>query len=259
MSLKADYHTHPNIVKEFDVAEAFIQKAIDLKFDRIGITDHCPIPGYHLQRDRIPEGELERYLDYTHQLAEKYGGSIEIMTGLEVDYHPDYEQYIDWMLSKYKFDYVIGSVHLFLPFYGLDFYKKDANAVAHEFLEVTLQAAQSGFFDIIAHIDMYRWLFDQEEYLISSEGYSSEMHLDLLRQLFEAIQEKDLFLEINSHGLRKSFKEQYPSPSMLELASEYRIRYIFGSDAHKPEDVGFAYESLEDKLSESFGLRFYHI
>ena len=55
MSLKADYHTHPNIVKEFDVAEAFIQKAIDLKFDRIGINDHCPIPGYHLQRDKNHE------------------------------------------------------------------------------------------------------------------------------------------------------------------------------------------------------------
>ena len=54
---KADYHTHPNIVKEFD-AEAFIQKAIDLKFDRIGITDHCPIPGYHLQETESPKGSL---------------------------------------------------------------------------------------------------------------------------------------------------------------------------------------------------------
>ena len=54
----------------------------------------------------------------------------------------------------------------------------------------------------------------------------------------QAIKDADMVLELNVAGYRKPVKESYPSPSLLKQAYDLGIPITFGSDAHKPEQVG---------------------
>ena len=45
-------------------------------------------------------------------------------------------------------------------------------------------------------------------------------------------------IEINTAGLRKECREMYPHPLILRLARERGVALTFGSDAHRPEEVG---------------------
>jgi histidinol-phosphatase (PHP family) len=81
------------------------------------------------------------------------------------------------------------------------------------------------------------------------------------------IKQSGMALEINSAGLRKTIKEQYPSFELLKLAYELDIPITFGSDAHSIEQIGFGYNevikmakdvgytkcvSFENKIQKSF-------
>ena len=48
-------------------------------------------------------------------------------------------------------------------------------------------------------------------------------------------------IEVNTAGLRKPIREIYPSPLLLRMARERGIPICFGSDAHKPGEVGFEF------------------
>lgn len=53
-----------------------------------------------------------------------------------------------------------------------------------------------------------------------------------------------MVLEINSAGLRKPIKEQYPSRLLLEEAFSVGIDITLSSDAHSVEQVGFEYDRV---------------
>ena len=60
-----------------------------------------------------------------------------------------------------------------------------------------------------------------------------------------AIREADMAIELNVSGYRKPIGEAYPSRELLEIAFELGIPITFGSDAHKPEQVGLYREEAE--------------
>ncbi len=60
--------------------------------------------------------------------------------------------------------------------------------------------------------------------------------------LIKTAQENGLAIEINTSGLRKPVGEIYPSEKIVELISKYEVPIVFGSDAHRPEDVGRDFE-----------------
>ncbi|MFX1299017.1 MAG: histidinol phosphate phosphatase, partial [Promethearchaeota archaeon] len=51
----------------------------------------------------------------------------------------------------------------------------------------------------------------------------------------------DLTMEINTGGLRKEIKEQYPSFEIIEEMYELGIPILLGSDAHNPNEVGYKF------------------
>jgi histidinol-phosphatase (PHP family) len=57
-------------------------------------------------------------------------------------------------------------------------------------------------------------------------------------------------IELNSAGLRKPVKECYPSNAILKKCYESDIPVTFGSDSHKPEEVGWEIERALSILRE---------
>jgi len=66
---------------------------------------------------------------------------------------------------------------------------------------------------------------------------------EMAQPALDRIAAAGMALEINSSGLRKPVHEIYPSALLLSLAKERDIPICFGSDAHRPEEVGWQFDA----------------
>jgi histidinol-phosphatase (PHP family) len=62
----------------------------------------------------------------------------------------------------------------------------------------------------------------------------------------------DICAEINTKGLRRPCQEVYPSEEFLEILHGHDVPVTFGSDAHKPTEVGRNFEEGR-KLARKVG------
>ncbi len=246
---KADCHLHPNILKEPDSADLFIKRAIELGFEEICFTDHMPFSVTGDEYDRIPFGKIKEYCEMVREKADAYKDKLCIKTGIEIDFHPDHLAEIEDVLSQGTFDYVIGSSHLNITGFGIPLSITTQTEFAKLVLENYLSAAKSGYFHTISHLDVYRWCFSA--FPIIDDAYTYAAHLDLLHQIFEALEDMCVMLEVNAAPLYKNFDSlgPYPENEILNLAKTYKLKFIYGSDAHLPQHVGYGYASLSKLLS----------
>lgn len=242
-----DYHIHAQAFRGPKHAETFIQRAIDLGLEEICITDHMPL-SISGASDRIPKGRVEEYCRQVEALADQYRGQITIKTGIEADYHPAFTAEIETVLKQGKFDYVIGSSHLHIPGFGIDFTALSGDDFVRRTLHNILLSVKSGYFDAVAHMDLYFWVFDHpERFPLKTQTYDYELHREKINEILEEIRHRKMFLEINTHRMAMSGKTEdvFPCRETLQMSLTKDIRYRFGSDAHEAEYVGFGRKELE--------------
>ena len=106
------------------------------------------------------------------------------------------------------------------------------------------RAAESGLFEIIGHADLPKKF-----------GHRPTQDCTPLYERFlTAAKKHNCAIELNTAGLRKDCKEIYPSRRILELAFAKGVPITFGSDAHKPEEVGMNFaEAMQ--LARSVGYK----
>ena len=85
---------------------------------------------------------------------------MRIVLGIEADFIPDTLEETAAALRQYPFEYVIGSVHIVGDRFGFDHPEMAGRLEAYgidrihlESLELTRQAAESGLFDVVGHLD----------------------------------------------------------------------------------------------------------
>ena len=66
----------------------------------------------------------------------------------------------------------------------------------------------------------------------------------------EAIGESGIAVEVSTAGLRKPVGEIYPAPEFARMCVEVGAEFSLSSDAHRPEQVGFAYDQAVDFLTD---------
>jgi len=66
-------------------------------------------------------------------------------------------------------------------------------------------------------------------------------------------------IELNTSGLKRPISEIYPSPLILSLAFERDIPICFGSDAHRPEQVGNNFDKALRLAREAGYTHFFRI
>jgi len=105
---------------------------------------------------------------------------------------------------------------------------RDPFAVWTAYFERLTLAAESGFFEIIAHADLCKkFCF-----------YPQQDCTHLFTRFLKAAKRSGVALELNTAGLRKDCREIYPSPKIVQLAFEMGVPITFASDAHAPGEVG---------------------
>ena len=159
---------------------------------------------------------------------------MEILVGLEVDYRPAEEERIREDLRKVPFDYVIGSVHE-MNDWPFDMTEQEArhremdpDELYRRYFAIVAQAAKSGLFTCIGHLD-----------LIKIFGIRPVQ--DILKFAAPALDEiaaHDLVVELNTSGRYKPVREFYPELKLVHEMKRRGIRFTLGSDAHQPETVG---------------------
>jgi histidinol-phosphatase (PHP family) len=253
-----DLHTHTKYSKHAKgEVEEVIKSAISNKVDILCLTDHAP---YLVDvNNRILDAELNEYIEEVNRASKTYHDQIRVLVGLEVDYHPDHEDYISDLLQSVNLDYVIGAIH-YVYVNGERINVWDIESLSSkEFLDEYFiyldKMICSGFFDSIAHPDT-----------IMRGGIKSKQFFDRFYPLARKMREYKVSYEINCSSRRKSnynvesqSKDKgdavYPNYYLVEALIREGISFTIGSDAHKPEDVGLGIHENLVKCME-VGLEF---
>lgn len=242
-TLPADYHTHTPLCRHAaGEPEAFIDRAIERGVAEYGVSDHAPQQPEPFDDWRMLENELPEYFHWIDRAREHAGERLTVRAGMECDWLPGNEKWIESLAEKCGWDYLIGSIH-YLDGSGeaWDFdnpkwlgrwAKADVELVWKTYWDEYAVMARSGLFDILGHPD-----------LIKKFSYRPEN--DLRRYYvpaIEAIAESGAAIELNMAGLHKPCAEAYPSPGFLKLAAEANIPVTLSSDAHAPDEVAQDFE-----------------
>lgn len=244
--MRKDYHMHPTVVQDPDRFDRFAATAIERGIEEVCITDHMPLID-NTSKDRIPHGKVEEYCEKVYKIQEKYDGILSVKLGIEIDYHPSVLDQIEKVLNHNKFDYILGSSHLH-SIKSLDIFSQnlDKDTYAEEMLKNSVLAAESGYFNTISHIDMYKWVFNTKNYTRKETVLHEERHLETVDKVLDAIKKNNMFLEINVHFAANTddMNNIYPSDMIMRQALEKGVNFVYGSDSHRHDHVGILLDYL---------------
>src|SRR4051794_18952182 len=113
----ADYHTHHyRCGHATGQMDDYVESAIVVGLDEIGLSDHGPI--YHFEGDPHPrplgamsQSELPAYVEDMLHVRERFAGRIRVRLGVESDYILGWDTHYRNLWQSYPLDYVIGSIH----------------------------------------------------------------------------------------------------------------------------------------------------
>ena len=179
-------------------------------------------------------GELDDYVVMVTEAQQQFS-VLHIKLGLEVDFIPGHERWVQTMADKYEWDYFIGSVHYVSGNWDFDnpakldqWNDRDPYDVWADYFQRLTNAAASGLFQIIGHADLPKKFGHRPEQDCTA----------LFTDFLTACADTETCIELNTAGLRKDCAEIYPSLQVLQLAQKRGVQITFGSDAHAPKEVG---------------------
>ena len=231
-----DLHNHTTLCNHAEgTVDEYIEAAIKKGIKYFGFSDHAPMdfdPKYRMSFD-----EMSVYEKWVNDAKIKYQDKIEVLLGYEVDY---LKGYMDERVLNADVDFLIGSVH-FIDGWGFDnpefigrYHTEDIDKIWQEYFDAIEEMAKFGKFDIIGHLDLIKvFKFMPKRDILS-----------IASNALKAIKKSGAVLELNMAGLRKPIEQTYPSKELLSEAYALDIPITFGSDAHKPEQVGLFNESI---------------
>lgn len=250
---QADWHVHPDYSLDATGSiDEYCQKALELGIKEICFTTHYDSDPFRKDEDLfmridgkivpLSEKSVRRYIEDVRRAGERYSSEgLSVKASLEVDYAPHIEEKLRKDLASFDLDYRLGAVHC-LDHIAITaskeaeryFKKRCAEEMVTAYYESLKQAVESGLFDVMAHLDIYKKYglgFYGEEILTAHRG--------LVEPVLEIMAKNDVGMEINTGLLRKGHKEFSPGLEILNLALQMGVKIVaFGSDAHKVEHLG---------------------
>lgn len=212
----------------------------------ITITCHNPMPNGFSAAVRMDPEQWDEYQQLVAEATQHWAGKVDVRLGLEADYFPGYENWLEQQIGSAPLSYVIGSVHPQIAEYRARFSNEDPVKHQATYFGLLADAAETGLFDCISHPD-----------LIKNENpaeWHPERVMDAIAAALDRIAKTGVAMELNTSGRLKRIKEMNPFPEMLEMMCQRGIPVVVGSDAHTPLRVGEGYDYALNLL-ENVGYR----
>jgi histidinol-phosphatase (PHP family) len=239
-----DLHIHTPLSRHGEGSmEETVLAAVAKGFQEIGFADHFYYPeGYAEPAPDcvIPDQKtFESYVSEVERLRKRYGDRVQIRLGAEIDYLPENMDAVREHLKLYPFDYIIGSVHI-VDGVAID-YREDwlaprldclggAEGLWSKYWRDLEAFISLGLFDVVGHFDI------PKKFRVAHTGAVLSQEAECV---LNVIQKMEIAIEVNTGGIDKAAAhETYPSTGILTMAVRKGIDIVFGSDAHKPADVG---------------------
>jgi histidinol-phosphatase (PHP family) len=228
-----DYHSHTaRCGHAIGQPTEYVQAALARDLLALGIADHLPLLPTPDPVLSMGLGDLDAYVAEIQELKAAFPGYV--LLGIEADYRPQTVSEVRSLLDAYPFDYVIGSVH-HLGDWGFDdprqidgYDERDIDEVWVDYFRLVGEAADSGLFTILGHLDLVKKFGFRPTQVLSRE----------LDHLVGRIARAGVLVEINTAGLHKPVGEAYPTLDILRRLRRAGVGITFGSDAHRPNEVG---------------------
>ncbi len=226
-----DAHTHTMLCKHAKGGiEQYAHVAEQRGLAGIVVTCHNPLPDGYAAAMRMDESQLDEYVMYIDRARHVMEGRVDVRLGLEADYVPGYEKYVEHQLSRFDFDFVLGSVHPQIPEYQDKYFEKDTFKYQQLYFKHLADSAETGLFDSLAHPDLIKMLMPRR--------WSVSKILDDVCKSLDRIAATGVAMEFNTSGWHKPMAEPCPGPRILYEMARRRIPITLGSDAHSPQRVG---------------------
>ena len=233
--LLTDSHMHTPLCKHaLGEPEEYAEVALARGFDAIVFTCHSPMPTHFWPAVRMETEEFDEYCEMIRRAEEVFEGRLRIGIGIESDWFPGFETWLEELHSQVKMEHVLGSVHFFGPEYMREFGHCDGDTFVRQYFDHLVESAQWGLFDTLAHPDLIKnqfagtWNFDDVA--------------EHVGQCLDEIAKTGVGMELNTSGLHKRVPEMNPGRDMLAMMATRQIPLIIGSDAHRPHRVGDDFE-----------------
>lgn len=230
-------HTEFSCDSEADMEE-YVKQAIEKKMQMLCFTDHVDLnPNDYGYNYYLPGKYFEKF----NRIKEEYKNQITMYTGIEFG---EPHLYADTLkqLSKYPYDFIIGSIHWIGDMFPCQKVREQYSAKEFYTLywKEMLRTVKQGGFDALGHMD-----FPKRYY---GEIYYSEPEI---KEIFKVLLDKDMVIEINTSSLRKGHSETMPGKELLQMYRDCGGQYVtIGSDAHEVKDVGADYEVAQKLVRE---------
>jgi histidinol-phosphatase (PHP family) len=229
-------HCHTTLCKHaFGEPDEYAAVALKRGFKGITFTCHCPLPDGFSASVRMAPEEYDQYVAMISATRERFAGKLDVRLGLESDYYPGVEPWLEELHSRVPLSHVLGSIHYQVPDYRALFYTGDVFSYQELYYEHLALSAESGLFDTLAHPDLIK-----NE---SPPDWDFERLRSTIERALDRIAATGVAMELNTSGVQKSLPEMNPSPSQLALMRERNIPVVIGADAHVPERVGDGYQT----------------
>lgn len=270
--VKWDGHSHTNFCKHGhpDELERYLDRAVELKFERYSVTEHPPLPDRLIDDERLMAelamsfAELPAYFQYVREYKKRYEGRLDIAIGLELDYlHENFafterivEPWVDLLEDS------VVSVH-YLPGRGgmrcidykpddfrvnlLDYYGKMEKVVGEYFDHVELAietAARLPGRKRVGHIGLI------EKFWKELPPIDEAQIRERMEKLLPLLQRFGVGVDVNTAGLRvATCGKPYVPEWFIRACVNLGVECVYGSDSHKPDHVGFGYDYFENVIT----------
>ncbi len=208
----------------------------------IVITCHCPLPDGISHAVRMAPEQYENYVAIVARARAKFAGRVDVRLGLESDFYPGVEPWLEKLHARVPLHHVLGSVHTQVPDYRGRYFNGDYFAYQQTYFEHLAQSAETRLFDTLAHPDLVKNEAPEEWHYARIEPF-------ILRAL-DRIAKTGVAMELNTSGVNKALPEMNPGDRILTLIRERGIPIVIGADAHRPERVGDGYAVALRKLAD---------
>ncbi len=258
--IKKDFHLHCRFSTDSDAApEAICEAAIARGVTEICFTDHQDLGFDDPSWFRF---DPEPYFRTLEDVREAYAGRLKVRIGVEIGLIPDdprLAREAAALATDWPWEFIIGSTHQIpvlidghvCPVDPADpaqarrswYHFASVRELMSVYYETVLRnLEQFDFFDTLGHLDYMNRYVPRD---LPPDRY--EDHSEQIDRILRTVIRKGVALEINTGGLYKGTGQTNPEARIIRRYLELGGRRLtYGSDAHRPEQVGFGFETLPD-------------
>ncbi|NDJ52848.1 MAG: histidinol-phosphatase [Chloroflexi bacterium] len=239
-----DSHMHTTLCKHAKgEPEDYAAKAYERGLGGIIFTCHNPEPFGTADNVRMSVDQLDEYVELVYRARDAWADKLDVRLGLESDYMPGFETWLEELHQKADFEYILGSVHISYPRYKQAYHQGSPRDYQLLYFDHLAQAAETGLFDCLAHPDLIKQVFPAK--------WNPGKLIDDILPALDRIAATGIAMEVNTSGLIKAGREIHPNIEILSATNEREIPLVLGSDAHKPERVAADFEQALDLIEQA--------